>query len=203
MTITANTQLLFPTASQSGSPLKASSGIEPQHLNTPVFAQVLKQQTPSTYPPSETRTFTRGAKATEVQDRILDTTAKEPPPTDSACPSIRSTKTNELYDWLIEVGTAEPEWADRWAYLYGCEDRYSPLIYVGDWPIIRIAATGEILTQEKLDYFKKVADLYHDGRVNLYETELAKGTPPLEILKKIFEYNDTLPEEYRKMEGWH
>jgi len=76
------------------------------------------------------------------------------------------------------------------------------LIYIGDWPIVRIAATGEILTPEKEAYFKKISNFYHEARVNLYETELAKGTSAIEILKKIFNYNDTLPEEYRKMKGW-
>ncbi len=174
MTITSNTQLLFPSTPQSDFSAKISPLANSQESNATSFAQ------------------------------ILDTAAKDPKlsPTISEPPSIRNTKTTELYDWLIEVGTLEPEWAERWAYLYGCEYRDSPLIYIGDWPIVRIAATGEIVTQEKLDYFKKVSDLYHGGRVNLYETELAKGTPPLEIIKKIFDYNDTLPEEYRKMEGW-
>ncbi|OCR25079.1 hypothetical protein AFK24_10810 [Pseudomonas syringae] len=86
--------------------------------------------------------------------------------------------------------------------MYGCEYIDTPMLYVGDWPIIRIAATGEIFTPEKEAYFKQIADLYHEGRVKLYENEFAKGTPLSEILKKIFEYNDTLPDEFRKMSGW-
>lgn len=186
MTITANTHLLFPAAAQYS--LEHYPSPSAQDLNLSSFAQVMKNQTQGTHPPLETGTDTRSAK--------------ELPPTDSGPSTIRNTKTTELYDWLIEEGTLKPECAERWAYLYGCEYIDSPLIYIGDWPIERIAATGEIVTQEKLDYFKKVSDLYHGGRVNLYETELAKGTPPLEIIKKIFDYNDRLPEEYRKMNGW-
>lgn len=215
MTITSNTQLLFPAVSQPNFSPKTSSLIKPQELNAPSFAQVVKTLTPSTpHPPPETGNDSQSAQAIEVRavlngynslsEPLTDITnaPKNMAPTDPVSPSIRSTKTNELYDWLIEVGTLEPEWAETWAYLYGCEYIDSPLIYIGDWPIERIAATGEIVTQEKLDYFKKVSDLYHGGRVNLYETELAKGTPPLDIIKKIFDYNDTLPAEYRKMNGW-
>jgi len=115
---------------------------------------------------------------------------------------MRNTKVTDLYEWLVEGGAQDPEWANESAFLYGCEYIDTPMLYVGDWPIIRIAATGEIFTPEKEAYFKKIADLYHGGRVKLYENEFAKGTPSSEILKKIFEYNDTLPDEFRRMSGW-
>ncbi|WP_426112523.1 hypothetical protein [Pseudomonas sp. DSP3-2-2] len=115
---------------------------------------------------------------------------------------MRNTKVTDLYEWLVEGGAQDPEWANESAFLYGCEYIDTPMLYVGDWPIIRIAATGEIFTPEKQAYFKQIADLYHEGRVKLYENEFAKGTPPSEILKKIFEYNNTLPDEFRKMSGW-
>lgn len=114
----------------------------------------------------------------------------------------RSAKVAELYRGLANGSPDGEEWADNTAFLYGCETVDSPLLYVGEWPTIRIAATGEIYTPEKQAYFKEIAELYHGGRVELYKNELAKGTPPLEIIDKIFDYNETLPDEFRKMSGW-
>jgi hypothetical protein len=167
-------------------PINSNQVVTPLNGSSPAIPSKISE-------PQVTSNVTQDSFATTLNKL----TATEPAP-----PATRNTKTTELYDWLIEEGTLDPEWAETSAYLYGCEYIDSPLIYIGDWPIIRIAATGEILTPEKEAYFKKVSDLYHGGRVDLYESELAKGTPALEIIKKIFDYNDTLPEGYRKMRGW-
>lgn len=172
MIITSNTHLLFPTASQSVSVPKTSSPVKFQDLNTPSFAQILKKQIPSTYPPSETGTYTRSAKATEVRDWVLDTAAKD------------------------------PEKAEMWAHLYAYNSLSGPLIDITDDPVVRLAATGEIYTSEMQSYYGKVRLAMQGDRSALYESELAKGTPPVKILEKIFAYNDTLPEEFRRIADW-
>lgn len=113
-----------------------------------------------------------------------------------------SAKASDIYDWIAKESIENPDWADRAAFLYGCEYSETPPLYIGDWPIIRIAATGEIFTPEKQEFFKQISDLYHGGRVKIYKEELARGTPPLDIIKKIFDYNATMPEDFRKMSGW-
>lgn len=121
---------------------------------------------------------------------------------ESQIPTTRSVKMSQLYESLATGYADDTEWADNTAYLYGCEISDSPLLYVGEWPTVRIAATGEIYTPEKQAYYKEISEFYREGRVKLYENELAQGTPPLEIINKIFDYNETLPEEFRKMSGW-
>lgn len=117
-------------------------------------------------------------------------------------PPTRTAKLTELYEWLVEGCSDDPIWAEKAAFLYGCEYIESPLLNVSEWPTIRIAATGEIYTPEKAAYFKQITDLFHERRVELYKNELSKGTPPLEIIDKIFNYNETLPEDFQRMSGW-
>jgi hypothetical protein len=172
MTITSNTHLLFPTASQSVSVPKTSSPVKFQDLNTPSFAQILKKQIPSTYPPPETGTYTRSAKATEAREWVLDTAAKD------------------------------PEKAKMWTELYAYNSLNGPRIDATDQPILRIAATGEVYTDRMRSYYGKVRQAMQAGRSELYESEIAKCTPHVEILHKIFAYNDALPEEFRRIADW-
>lgn len=172
MTITANTQLLFPDAAQSIPALKTSPRIKTQGLNTPSFAQVLKQQTTSIYPPPETGTYVRSAKATEQREWVLDTAAKD------------------------------PEKAKMWTELYAYNSLNGPRIDATDQPILRIAATGEVYTDRMRSYYGQVRQAMQAGRSELYESEIAKCTPHVEILHKIFAYNDTLPEEFRRIADW-
>lgn len=39
-------------------------------------------------------------------------------------------------------------------------------------------------------------------RSALYGSEIAKGTPAVNILEKVFAYNDALPEEFRRIADW-
>ncbi|MDB6143034.1 MAG: hypothetical protein JWP80_2078 [Pseudomonas sp.] len=175
MTESTNTHLLFPSALQS-SPvskltLQAGQGKE-QGVGALSFAQVLKQQTPSTYPPPETGTYTRSAKATEVREWVLDTAAKD------------------------------PEKAQMWANLYAYNSFDGPLLDCSELPIMRLSATGEIYTPEMRSYYGRVSLAMQAGLSALYESEIAKGTPAVKILDKIFAYNDALPKEFRRISDW-
>jgi hypothetical protein len=172
MTNLSNTQLLFPTAPQSMSAPKTSALVKSQDLNTPSFAQIMKKLTPGTYPPPETGTYTRSAKATEVREWVLDTAAKD------------------------------PEKAEMWAHLYAYNSLNGPLLDCSDLPIMRLAATGEIYNQEMQSYYGRVRLAMQRDRSALYESEIGKGTPHAKILEKVFAYNDTLPEEFRRIADW-
>ena len=39
-------------------------------------------------------------------------------------------------------------------------------------------------------------------KMDIYNSEKAKGTSDADILDMIFAYNDAQPEEYKKMSGW-
>lgn len=81
MTTIFDKYLLFPTASQSISEPKTSPStnlVKSQNLNAPSFTQVMKKLTPDIYPPPETGTYTRSAKATEVREWVLKTAAEDP-----------------------------------------------------------------------------------------------------------------------------
>lgn len=123
-------------------------------------------------------------------------------PTSRSTPLPLSSKLTALYEKISTESDNDPEWAKKAAYHHGVENIDIPLLYIGDWPIIRIESTREVFTPEMQDYFKKTADLYHEGRIKIYRDEIAKGSSPLDILKKIFDYNNTLPEDFRKMAGW-
>lgn len=96
---------------------------------------------------------------------------------------------------------AYPEWAERWMKTSVTGSPCLPLISYACHPP-RLVESGEIYTEEKAEYLFRIASLYEEGRKKLYETALAKGTPMLEIVEKVFRYNCTLPEDFRRMTGW-
>jgi len=175
MTVLPNAHLLFPTTLQSSSSpirLQPPGPAKPQDTEGLSFSQVMKKLTPNTYPPEETGTYTRSAKATEVREWVLDTAAKD------------------------------PEKAEMWAELYAYHSLDGPLIDITDDPIVRLSATGEIYTKEMQSYYGKVRQAMQGDLSALYESEIAKGTPALNVLKKVFAYNDALPEEFRRISDW-
>jgi len=85
-------------------------------------------------------------------------------------------------------------------------DAYSSLAGEGldltDYPIIRYSSTGEIVNDETTLYFAKNMFSMQKQRTHLYESEIAKGTPPVKILEKILDFNDGLPQKFREMANW-
>jgi hypothetical protein len=65
----------------------------------------------------------------------------------------------------------------------------------------RLAVTGEFVTDEYKENFAKIAPLIDQQRVSLYETEKAKGTDPVEILKKLFDFTNSQPRSYLEATG--
>jgi hypothetical protein len=64
-----------------------------------------------------------------------------------------------------------------------------------------LAVTGEFVTDEYKENFTKIAPLIDQQRVSLYEAEKAKGTDPVEILKKLFDFTNSQPRSYREATG--
>jgi hypothetical protein len=65
----------------------------------------------------------------------------------------------------------------------------------------RLAVTGEFVTDEYKANFARTAPLIDQQRTLLYETEKAKGTNPVEILKKMFDFTNSQPRSYREATG--
>ena len=78
----------------------------------------------------------------------------------------------------------------------------TPMLDVTDFPTIRVTATGEIYTPEMQRYCIKVWHAMQAGRSELYQSEVAKGTPDAKIVEKVYAYNDTYPEGYRRLLDW-
>jgi hypothetical protein len=172
MAIASNTPLLFPTASQSTSAPKISPPANSQDMDAPSFSQVMKKLTPDISPPGETAKYTRSAKVTEVRE------------------------------WVLKTAAEDPEKAEMWAHLYAYNSLSGPLLDTTDLPILRLSATGEIYTKGMQSYYGQVWQAMQGDRSVLYESEIAKGTPAVTILEKVFAYNDALPEEFRRIADW-
>ncbi len=69
-------------------------------------------------------------------------------------------------------------------------------------PPLRYWASKEVVTPESIKYFNQMRDKATSEKMDIYNSEKAKGTSDADILDMIFAYNDAQPEEYRKMTGW-
>jgi hypothetical protein len=173
--IVPSTQLLFPIVPQS---ISTPTSPQPANLgaaqnqNTLNFSQVMKTLAPDSSAPTETAKYTRSAKATEVRE------------------------------WVLKEAAADPAKAEMWAHLYAYNSLNGPLEDITDLPIVRLSTTGEIYTQEMQTYYAQVRNAMQGDRSALYESEMAKSTPAIKILEKIFAYNDELPEEFKRLADW-
>ena len=124
--------------------------------------------------------------------------------TDSApnTPPIRSAKATERYEWLMQEAKADPDKASDLANLYAYDSLDGPLLDTTDLPIVRLSTTGEIYTPQMRLYYSQVRNAMQGERSALYESELAKGTPAVQILDKLLAYNDSLPAEFRRIADW-
>ena len=63
-------------------------------------------------------------------------------------------------------------------------------------------SSGEPVTAESKVYFTQQATHYRQERMHLYDLEVAKKTPPGEILHKLFDLQGQQPERFRSMMMW-
>ncbi|MGV8919813.1 MAG: hypothetical protein ACOH2R_18750 [Pseudomonas sp.] len=115
---------------------------------------------------------------------------------------VRSPRTAERYERLMQAAKADPEKADMLSHLYAYDSLDGPLVDITDFPIIRLSATGEIYTPEMQLYYSQVRNAMQGDRSAIYESEMAKGTPTVQILDKVLAYNDSLPAEFRRIADW-
>lgn len=68
--------------------------------------------------------------------------------------------------------------------------------------IRKLSSTGKIVDDNYINNFSKEAAVIDAQRRALYDTEKAKGTDPLEILKKIIDFKNAQPQSYREATAW-
>lgn len=81
------------------------------------------------------------------------------------------------------------------------------LIDASDWSTnsgpMRYVATGQPVTEASERAFHATAARMKEGRIELYQSEKAKGTPDAEILNKLRAYVDNnAPADFLKLLNW-
>ncbi|MCD5990833.1 hypothetical protein KDX30_23440 [Pseudomonas sp. CDFA 553] len=114
----------------------------------------------------------------------------------------RSVSTKTECNRLMNEISSNPEVADMRVRDYAHESLGVVAYSIAEYPILRLVTTGEIYTPEVQAEYDSTWKEWQYGRLSLYETELSKGTPAAEILKKLWQYNDTMPADFLKRAGW-
>ncbi|MEA9978053.1 hypothetical protein QN378_13095 [Pseudomonas sp. 10S5] len=117
-------------------------------------------------------------------------------------PYVRSARATELSAWIMDDATNDPERAKVWAQLLAYTSLDQPLISSANEPFMRLSATGEVYTKKMQDYYNQIRQENQGGLSKLYESEIAKGAPAVDILKKIYAYNDALPDQFKRISDW-
>jgi hypothetical protein len=105
----------------------------------------------------------------------------------------------------IEDAKQDPGFAEKITREFAYDDSLAkggPLMDISNYPTVRYSYTGELVTESNLATFKAQAADARTGRIALYESEKSKDTPDVEILKKLFQYTDTLSDDYLAKLRW-
>lgn len=102
-------------------------------------------------------------------------------------------------DYMLKAAKSDPEEAEKLAFGYAHNSLAHALLDVSDRPNIRYSATGELVTPKTEAYFAKISRAMQERCMHLYNSEKNKGTPPVEILEKIFEFHDSMPLAFKNM----
>jgi len=132
-------------------------------------------------------------------DKILKEATASVQPRRSPVDAISS---REARNNIMRIARSDPTEASQLACFYAYNSLGGELLDVSDRPNIRYSATGELVTSESSAYFAKTNIAIQRARTELYQTEIKKGTPPTQILEKIFDFNDALPQRFLEMAGW-
>lgn len=114
----------------------------------------------------------------------------------------KSAKSVSLRSFLLDRANNDQQEAARLAHSYAYKSLDGEGLDLTDYPIIRYSSTGEIVTDTTTSYFERTMLSMRKERIELYETEQAKGTPPVTILEKVLNFNDGLPQKFREMANW-
>jgi hypothetical protein len=112
---------------------------------------------------------------------------------------LRVTERLQERDYMLKAAKSDPEEAEKLAFGYAHNSLAHALLDVSDRPNIRYSATGELVTPKTEAYFAKISQAMQERCTHLYNSEKNKGTTPVEILEKIFEFQDSMPLAFKNM----
>lgn len=107
------------------------------------------------------------------------------------------------YAWLSKAAHEDSAFAESFTktmineppiILYDADSAFNPPL--------RFAITKQIATPERVAAFMVESKDIVAKRLDIFQSEKAKGSSYAEILDKLITYNDSLPESYRQFTGW-
>ena len=129
--------------------------------------------------------------------------ASQTPSTESSA-SKYVLSADSQYKWLSDACHSDASTAAKYTYEFASNSS-NEIGYDADSisnPPLRFAGTKEIVTPESIKYFNQMKDKTTSEKMDIYNSEKAKGTSDADIMDMILAYNDAQPDEYRKMTGW-
>lgn len=120
----------------------------------------------------------------------------------SSASSVKATGMGKMSEWAH----ADPALAEKFAseFAFGI-DLALVDISKSDMRMssgAKYVATGEPITEESQARFAQETNKVREGKISLYQSEKAKGTPDADILDKLISFMDTQPEKYLRMIDW-
>ncbi len=113
--------------------------------------------------------------------------------------TLRTAERVAMRSSMLEAANADPIMAEKLAYGFTYNYLDSAMLDLSDRPNIRYAATGELVTPTSERYFATISEAMQCQCSSLYRQEKIKGTPDSDILEKVFEFHDSMPEPFRDM----
>lgn len=107
----------------------------------------------------------------------------------------------EIREDILKDARSSPEEAYELAHTYAFNSLTMPL-EMSLTVIPQRYASGELITEESKIYFQNTMLTMQRERSELYKSEMEKGTPPVEIVEKILNFNDSLPPRFLDMCAW-
>ncbi len=129
--------------------------------------------------------------------------ASQTPSTESSA-SKYVLSADSKYKRISDAFHSDSSDAEKYAYEFASNSS-NDILYDADSisnPPLRYWASKEVVTPESIKYFNQMRDKATSEKMDIYNSEKAKGTSDADILDMIFAYNDAQPEEYKKMSGW-
>ncbi|MCG9064681.1 hypothetical protein LH425_06440 [Laribacter hongkongensis] len=106
---------------------------------------------------------------------------------------------------LVNAANSDPQFAKDYTEQFAYDESFEttgPLVDISGWPVVRYSYTGEIVTDQNMSQFKSKAAEVRAELSSIYQAEKSNGVSDIEIMKKLFQYMDTLPDAYLRILGW-
>ena len=174
------------------------------YLNAYNAISASSTKTDATITTSSTANTTSSADVVSISSEAQQLLQSSQTSSSSASGSKYVLSADSPYKRLSELFHENPSDAAKNAYEFASnssnEIEYDPDSISN--PPLRYWASKEVVTPESIKYFNQMRDKATSEKMDIYNSEKAKGTSDADIIDMIFAYNDAQPEEYKKMSGW-